>query len=103
MATSFPPFGMTGMPVDMLNVSNVPYPITFYVKPDGDVKVVFHSIENDEIVRLELDPEYNISVTDALKIQVLIALLSVYKDPEDSMVLQYVRLHSLERHFKMST
>lgn len=99
MATSFPAFGMS---VNMLDPVTLPHPIEFNVKPHGDIKVVMHSIENDAVVRLELDPEYNISVTDALKIQVLIALLSVYKDPDDSMVLQYVRLHNLERHFKMS-
>ncbi len=103
MATRFSSYGMAGpLTADALSSEITASDNAFDFTSNGDIKVIFHSAENGVPVRLELDPEYNISAADAVKIQVLVLSLSARVDPNDKMILQYIRLHNLERHFKIS-
>lgn len=68
---------------------------------DGDLDFQLLGEENGQYLNMELAVERDVTTLESLRISLLITTLTVELGTAES-VLAYIRLHSLERHFKFT-
>lgn len=68
----------------------------------GELLVVFAGEENGQHLRLELDPEVNIRLYEEMQIMLLITACTNKVINSYASVMQFIRVHQLERHFNIS-
>jgi hypothetical protein len=70
--------------------------------PQGDLIVSFTGEENGQYLNLEFAPEWNITTLEQMQVNFLLTGAIHQVVTTCQHVMQYVRLHQLERHFKIS-
>ena len=69
---------------------------------NGELVVKFTGEESGQYLSLELAPERNISPFEQLQVSLLITACMNKVIGSTTAIMQYVRLHQLERHFKIT-
>jgi hypothetical protein len=71
---------------------------------DGDIMFEFNTFENGRNLQLTFDPEPTITVLELMRCQMLftMAVAGGGTQANKDASIKYVRLHNLERHFKIT-
>jgi hypothetical protein len=70
---------------------------------EPSMQITLHGEENNQVVKLQLTPESDMTPKESLLMNVLFAsLMGASNKPSNAALMKFIRAHNLERHFRMS-